>query len=98
MYQGRSLSLERWQLMSILFASDETNEFPSALCAQTDPELFFPEKGGSHKDAVKICNRCVHIEDCLEDALAQKESFGIRGGTSERERRKIMQLRKKASV
>jgi len=84
--------------MSIQFASDDTNPFPSALCAQSDPELFFPEKGGSHKDAVAICNRCVHITACLEDALTQNESFGIRGGTSERERRRIIQLRSKASA
>ena len=26
-----------------------------ALCAQTDPEAFFPEKGGSTRDAKRIC-------------------------------------------
>ena len=29
-----------------------------ALCAQTDPEAFFPEKGGSTREAKKICQRC----------------------------------------
>ena len=29
-----------------------------ALCAQTDPEAFFPEKGGSTRDAKKICTTC----------------------------------------
>ncbi len=84
--------------MSIATASDSNENFPSALCAQVSPDLWFPEKGGSHKDAVAICKRCVHIDDCLEDALAQKESFGIRGGTSERERRRIMQLRRAAGA
>ena len=26
-----------------------------ALCAQTDPEAFFPEKGGSTREAKKVC-------------------------------------------
>jgi WhiB family redox-sensing transcriptional regulator len=82
--------------MSVQFASDSTDPFPSALCAQSDPELFFPEKGGSHKDAVKICNRCIHLVPCLEDALSEPIQFGIRGGTSESQRRKILQSRKKA--
>ena len=29
-----------------------------ALCAQTDPEAFFPEKGGSTREAKKICVGC----------------------------------------
>ena len=29
-----------------------------ALCSQTDPEAFFPEKGGSTRDAKKICSQC----------------------------------------
>ena len=29
-----------------------------ALCAQTDPEAFFPEKGGSTREAKKVCVSC----------------------------------------
>ena len=29
-----------------------------ALCAQTDPEAFFPEKGGSTREAKKVCLSC----------------------------------------
>ena len=57
------------------------------LCAQTDPELFFPEKGGSTRDAKRICARCDVQAECLEYALAMGERFGIWGGLSERERR-----------
>ena len=28
-----------------------------ALCSQTDPEAFFPEKGGSTREAKRICGR-----------------------------------------
>jgi WhiB family redox-sensing transcriptional regulator len=65
-----------------------------SLCAQTDPEAFFPEKGGSTRDAKKICGSCEVRTQCLQYALANDERFGIWGGLSERERRK---LRKRAS-
>ncbi len=64
-----------------------------SLCAQTDPEAFFPEKGGSTRDAKKICTSCEVRTQCLEYALQNDERFGIWGGLSERERRK---LRKRA--
>ncbi|MFP3578616.1 MULTISPECIES: WhiB family transcriptional regulator [unclassified Arthrobacter] len=64
-----------------------------ALCAQTDPEAFFPEKGGSTRDAKKVCGACNVRSQCLEYALTNDERFGIWGGLSERERRR---LRKRA--
>ncbi|MFJ3957640.1 WhiB family transcriptional regulator [Arthrobacter sp. NPDC090010] len=64
-----------------------------SLCAQTDPEAFFPEKGGSTRDAKKVCAACNVRQQCLEYALANDERFGIWGGLSERERRR---LRKRA--
>ncbi|WP_345413817.1 WhiB family transcriptional regulator [Pseudonocardia xishanensis] len=60
-----------------------------ALCAQTDPEAFFPEKGGSTREAKRICAGCEVRAECLEYALAQDERFGIWGGLSERERRRL---------
>jgi WhiB family redox-sensing transcriptional regulator len=60
-----------------------------ALCAETDPEAFFPEKGGSTREAKRICNGCEVRAQCLEYALEHDERFGIWGGLSERERRKL---------
>jgi WhiB family redox-sensing transcriptional regulator len=60
-----------------------------ALCAETDPEAFFPEKGGSTREAKKICTGCEVRAECLEYALANDERFGIWGGLSERERRRL---------
>jgi WhiB family transcriptional regulator, redox-sensing transcriptional regulator len=60
-----------------------------ALCAQTDPEAFFPEKGGSTREAKKVCRACEVRSDCLEYALTHDERFGIWGGLSERERRRL---------
>jgi len=61
----------------------------SALCAQTDPEAFFPEKGGSTREAKSVCKVCEVKQECLEYALAHDERYGIWGGLSERERRKL---------
>jgi WhiB family redox-sensing transcriptional regulator len=60
-----------------------------ALCAETDPESFFPEKGGSTREAKRICTSCEVRRECLEYALANDERFGIWGGLSERERRRL---------
>jgi WhiB family redox-sensing transcriptional regulator len=69
--------------------SDETDWHERALCAQTDPEAFFPEKGGSTREAKKICTGCEVRAECLSYALANDERFGIWGGLSERERRRL---------
>ncbi len=60
-----------------------------ALCAQTDPEAFFPEKGGSTREAKRVCSSCDVRAECLEYALENDERFGIWGGLSERERRRM---------
>lgn len=60
-----------------------------ALCAQTDPEAFFPEKGGSTREAKRVCGSCEVRAECLGYALEHDERFGIWGGLSERERRRL---------
>ena len=62
---------------------------PAAKCLQADPDTFFPEKGGSTREAKRICAGCEVRTDCLEYALANDERFGIWGGFSERERRRL---------
>ena len=71
------------------FGAEEADWQERALCAQTDPESFFPEKGGSTREAKKICTGCEVRSECLEYALAHDERFGIWGGLSERERRRL---------
>lgn len=69
---GFTLPREEWQ--------------EQALCAQTDPEEFFPEKGGPTALAKKICGRCPVATECLDFALTHDEQYGIWGGRSPRER------------
>lgn len=78
-------------------AEEEQEWQERALCAQTDPEAFFPEKGGSTREAKKICVGCEVKDECLEYALAKDERFGIWGGMSERERRRLKSLRRSVS-
>ncbi|MBS9532607.1 WhiB family transcriptional regulator [Mycobacterium sp. M1] len=60
-----------------------------ALCAQTDPEAFFPNQGGSPRLAKQICMQCPVRRECLKFALDNNERFGVWGGYSERERRAL---------
>jgi WhiB family redox-sensing transcriptional regulator len=96
----REVLSERWQIqtrveeacMSELLEMDDDGALgwqERALCAQTDPEAFFPEKGGSTREAKKVCLSCDVRGECLEYALSNDERFGIWGGLSERERRKL---------
>lgn len=64
------------------------------ICNTIDPEIWFPDKGGSTREAKKVCARCPVTEQCLEYALERDERFGIWGGKSERDRRKIKRQRK----
>jgi WhiB family redox-sensing transcriptional regulator len=59
------------------------------LCAETDPESFFPEKGGSVREAKQTCMACEVRTDCLTYALEHGERFGVWGGLTERERRQL---------
>lgn len=65
----------------------------AALCAQTDPELFFPPLGGDNGAAAKaICARCPVLDRCRDATLAddrgrpELEIQGVAGGMGRRER------------
>lgn len=64
-----------------------------ANCRGADQDLFFPERGASTRKAKSICSACTVKEDCLEFAITKGERFGIWGGMSERERRRIRRQR-----
>ncbi len=62
-------------------------------CLGVDPDLFFPERGASTREAKSVCRACEVQADCLEYALEAGEKFGIWGGMSERERRRLRRMR-----
>jgi WhiB family redox-sensing transcriptional regulator len=57
-----------------------------ALCTQVDSEMFFPEKGGSTREAKQVCSACPVRTECLRFAIDNEEQHGIWGGMSQRER------------
>jgi len=79
-------------LVSAIYDEDDLAQLDwqdQALCAEVDPDLHFPEKGGSTREAKQVCRSCEVRAECLEYALEHDERFGIWGGMSERERRRL---------
>ena len=64
-----------------------------ANCLGVDPDLFFPERGASTREAKSVCGSCEVRLECLEYALVNGEKFGIWGGLSGRERRRLRRQR-----
>lgn len=70
-----------------------------AACLGCDPELFFPERGGNTPtEARQVCAGCEVRTECLEFALANNEHYGLWGGLSEKERRKLRRDRRLRGV
>jgi predicted Fe-S protein YdhL (DUF1289 family) len=69
-----------------------------AICVTTDPEAFYPEKGGSTRDAKSVCTGCDVSAQCLAYALDNDERHGIWGGLSERERRQLAKRERRATA
>ena len=67
--------------------------FRWASCIGVDPELFFSTCGDRTDEAKAVCAECPVSEECLAFALATREKFGIWGGMSERERRRLRRAR-----
>lgn len=60
-----------------------------ALCAQTDPTVFFPDKGESPTAARRVCFACPVRRECLTHAVAAPEPWGVWGGLTARQRRRL---------
>ncbi|MEU9189492.1 WhiB family transcriptional regulator [Streptomyces sp. NPDC048484] len=78
------------------YGADTTEivESPRALCANEDPELFFPigDTGPAllqEDEAKAVCRRCPLMESCLQGALERNENYGVFGGLSAKERRSL---------
>ena len=77
------------RMLQIVIDTGEMGWADRALCAETDPDAFFPELGEPSREAKAVCRRCEVRDECLEYALANSERFGIWGGLSENERRPL---------
>jgi WhiB family transcriptional regulator, redox-sensing transcriptional regulator len=70
----------------------------NAACRTKDPETWFPVSeigpGATQvAEAKAVCAGCPVREDCLEFALALGLDYGVFGGMSASERRKLVRTR-----
>ena len=68
-----------------------------AACRGLDPEIFYPATDEEAEAAKKVCGQCGVQETCLEHALGSRERDGVWGGATEKERRRILRQRRRAS-
>ena len=69
-------------------------------CLGLDPEMFHPDQD-NEMDALPakaICAQCDVRQVCLEFALARNEKDGVWGGTTARERRRIIRSSRRRSA
>jgi len=72
----------------------ETEWMQRGLCREIPPAVFFPSDGVGVEAARRICANCPVKEPCLEYALSFRIDHGVWGGSSERERRRILKRRR----
>lgn len=90
--EGRQRAIQT-AMQRLLAEAEATEWMRDGNCIGVDPDLFFPERGASTSQAKAVCRGCRVRPECLDYALATNEKFGIWGGLSERERRRIRRQR-----
>ena len=81
-----------------LGGADERDWRELALCAQVDPELWFPASGQPNRKAKLVCSWCDAQADCLAFALRANEQYGVWGGLSPEERRRLRRRQREAAL
>jgi len=68
----------------------DTNWMARGRCKDMDPALFFPSDSIGVRSAQHVCVDCTVRLPCLSFALANSINDGVWGGTSERQRRRLL--------
>ncbi len=74
----------------LLLLEDDRPWVSYAACRDSEADLFFPGPDGDTAEAKKVCASCAVRQQCLDYALTVRERYGVWGGTSERERRRLL--------
>ena len=74
--------------------TDDLGWMVRAACRDVDTSLFFPGPGESLEPARAFCRACGVCEECLTYALDYSLGFGVWGGLSDRERRRVKRMRR----
>ena len=61
-----------------------------AACRTADPDVFFPASEGDTDAALRICRGCPVIDECRDWALDMRIRYGVWGGLTERDRRRVL--------
>jgi WhiB family redox-sensing transcriptional regulator len=69
-----------------------------ASCRDTNATAFFPSDGSGVEAVQRVCAHCPVRLDCLEYALTNRLDYGVWGGTSERERQRILRVRRRPAA
>lgn len=67
-----------------------------AQCRNQNVELFFSDEPADVRAALRLCRSCPVRQPCYEQAMADQEYFGVWGGTTERERRRVFRAERRA--
>ncbi len=68
-----------------------------AICAKTDPDLWFSPGAVEHREAKRICRDCPVRSQCLSYAIEAPVDHGVWGGLTERERRRQRRLNRQVA-
>ena len=80
--------------VAVVLGPDDRRWWERAKCRGVDPDLFFPSRGDSGREALAVCAECPVQPQCLQYALDNGERLGIWGGTTGKQRRKMRRPRK----
>lgn len=84
---GLGDTILRYQSYAPELVGDDVEDWKQdALCAQTDPDAFFPEDGNLTLAAKAVCARCDVAAQCLQYALDNRIDHGVFGGVSAMQR------------
>ena len=75
--------------MDVLLDQDWRSQ---AVCARTNPDLWFSPGAVEHREAKRICRECPVRRQCLNYAMEAPVDHGVWGGMTERERRRHRRL------
>ena len=62
-------------------------------CVGRDPDIFFPERGADTGQARAHCRACPVRSECLDYALETRQKFGVWGGLTPAQRRRLGRTR-----
>lgn len=88
----------RWTGEPAVYTPERPHWQQHGACLASDPDTFFPERGEDSRPAKEICRGCPVRQECLDYALDTRQLYGIWGGTSERERRRMRPRAREARV